>query len=209
MIDNNLKNKLEKIFVTSHLMSENRIKRQLNKFEKCGDYTINFINNLNPKLVLDLGCGDNQYKRFIKNLVGIDLFGEQADIIQDIGILPYDNNTVDAIICFGSINFGDESLIQVQLQEVYRVLKNGGFVIFRGNMKDHNDDQNLYFGWSKEKVKFFSDYFNLEIIEGPDKITRTYPDGTLNTHWKDLRMSQINQPERTPYRLFWIWKKNE
>ena len=42
------------------------------------------INKLNPKKVLDVGCGYNQFKPRIANLVGIDKFNNSADYMVDI-----------------------------------------------------------------------------------------------------------------------------
>jgi ubiquinone/menaquinone biosynthesis C-methylase UbiE len=207
MINNELKDKIEKVFTPVSTQRIPRNIRLVNKYQKCGTYTIEFINNLNPTTVLDLGCGDNQYKDFIPALIGIDITNPHADIKADISKLSYQNDSVDAIICFGSINFGDESVIAQQLTEVFRVLKPGGYAIFRGNMKDHSDDQELYYGWSEELVTAWTARLNIQLHEGPEVVARTNVNGTVNNNWKDPRMTNIGKEARTPYRLFWIWKK--
>lgn len=182
-------------------------KRDINKWEKCGEETINFINGLSPSLVLDLGCGDNQYKRFVPSIVGIDLINELADIKADISAIPYANESADAVICFGSINFGDTELIRTQLTEMLRVLKPGGYAIFRGNMNDHDDERHIYYGWNKDLVYHWTTELNLTLHVEPTVVVRTTADGKPNLHWVDKTNQNINVKPRTPYRLYWIWKK--
>jgi len=189
------------------LQGENFLRRKIHKYEKCGLETIDFVNNRNPILVLDLGCGDNQYKNFINNLIGIDIVNEAADIKGDITNIPFDDNSADVVLCFGSINFGDEHLIRNQLLEVRRVLKDGGYAIFRGNMKDHIDTKDIYYGWSTEKVMAWTEEINMMLHEGPVQITRTNWRGEKNLDWTDRMAQRSNTEKRTPYRLFWIWKK--
>jgi ubiquinone/menaquinone biosynthesis C-methylase UbiE len=181
--------------------------RKIHKYEKCGPETIDFVNNLNPNLVLDLGCGDNQYKNFIKNLTGIDIINESADINADILNIPFESNSADAVLCFGSINFGTEDLIRKQLLEMKRVLKHEGYAIFRGNMKDHNDIKDIYYGWSAEKINYWTQELNMKLHDGPVQITRTTRNGDKNLNWTDRMAQRSNTEKRTPYRLFWIWKK--
>ena len=58
-----------------HLFNGKRRRRNNPKWNKYSLTGINFIkeiNNLNPNLVLDLGCGQNPYKGHINNLIGVD-----------------------------------------------------------------------------------------------------------------------------------------
>ena len=214
MMDNRLQEKLTESFTPPEQRKaqlekegEEFWQRRLNKFERCGKETIDFINALDPTLVLDLGAGDNQYKPHIKNLIGIDLVNDRADIKADISALPYDSETVDAAICFGSINFGDEALIETQLKEMYRVLKPNGYAIFRGNMRDHEDSRNIYYGWSEELVHYWTEKLNLTLTSGPEIVTRTNKWGKKRLDWVDKVALKTNSEQRSPYRLFWIWKK--
>jgi len=183
------------------------IEKRINKYEKCGMEMIEFVNRLTPSLVLDLGCGDNQYKSLIDNLVGIDLVNDSADIKADITHIPYNDNTADVVICFGSINFGTTELIEKQLLEMQRVLKPGGYAIFRGNMKDHSDSRNIYYGWSTDLVHSWTEELNLTLCSGPELITRTNRFGDKKENWVDKVALKTNTESRSPYRLFWIWKK--
>lgn len=182
-------------------------KRLINKWDRCGMDTINFVNELSPTLVLDLGCGENQYKHYISNLIGIDLVNELADIKADISTIPYDDNTADVVLCFGSINFGDTTLIQTQLLEMYRVLKPGGYAVFRVNPDTNRDTRNIYYGWTPELANFWTEKLNLQYHQEPITIVRTNTNGQPNLNWVDKTNLKIGATPRTPYRLFWIWKK--
>ena len=188
--------------------AEKRKRRNLvNKFQRCGTETINRINKLNPSLVLDLGCGKNQYKPYIKNLVGIDLVDKGADVIADISHIPYNDETVDACLCYGSINFGDDITIENQIREVKRVLKKGGIAVFRGNMNEHVSE--AYYNWTEELVHKWTKHFNLKYVVEPTLIYRLRKNGEINNEWRD-RVSKRSNGElnqRSTQRLFWIWKK--
>jgi len=177
----------------------------INKFEKCGIETIERINKLNPSLVLDLGCGDNQYKDHIQNLVGIDIANRRADIKADISHLPYNDETVDACLCYGSINFGDDITIEHQLLEMKRVLKKNGIAVFRGNMNEHGDD--MYYGWNEMLVQYWSDTLDLKLIVQPTIIHRLKKDGSIDHDWVDRVSEKTGMNHRTNMRLFWIWQK--
>ena len=131
-MNTNLKNFLTGFFIYNE-KSRNRIRPY--KWERIKE-DLELINSLNPNLVLDLGCGDNRYKPLVKNLIGIDIaYDPRADIISDITTLDFEDNSVDAIIAYGSINFGDEELIIKQLTEAKRVLKDKGIICIRAYSK--------------------------------------------------------------------------
>ena len=116
-----------------------------NKYATTGKKFIKEINKLNCNLVLDLGCGQNPYKGHINNLIGIDILDDvlhdplfYQDMYCDIKNLPFKDNVADVVIAFGSINFGDDEVIDSQFREAIRVLKEGGRFYFRGIPKfDH------------------------------------------------------------------------
>ncbi len=180
--------------------------QNINKFQKCGDETIKLINNLNPNLVLDLGCGDNQYKDHIKNLVGIDLVNTRADIIGDIADLKIESAIVDAVLCYGSINFGNTDIIEKQLTEMFRILRPGGLAVFRGNMNEQENE--IYYGWTKEKVYFWTDYFKVSLHTNPEIVYRLKRNGSIDHTWTDQVAAKTGYAHRSIARLYWIWKND-
>jgi SAM-dependent methyltransferase len=86
-----------------------------------------------PERILDLGCGDNQFKPYFPNLVGLDVTNPKADILKDV--LAYDPfpTRFDVIIALGSINFGREADILDELHHAASLLSQGGRIIMRVN----------------------------------------------------------------------------
>jgi SAM-dependent methyltransferase len=162
------------------------------------------INKLNPLLVIDLGCGLNQYKGVINNLVGVDVLGCREDITADISNLTdhFKDHSADVILALGSINFGDDDLIRVQLQEVKRLLKPGGIAYFRANQNDHDKDQKgdlRYYAWTEDLVKKWSAKLGFELI---DEVTLAQGSPDL----KDRMDSNFVGTPRSNVRLFWKWR---
>ena len=91
------------------------------------------INKLNPKKVLDVGCGYNQFKPRIANLVGIDKFNNSADYMVDILEYNVEPNTYDAVIVLGSINFGEYADIIARFRKVVEITAPGGRIYVRAN----------------------------------------------------------------------------
>ena len=50
------------------------------KYKYSGLSIIDEVNSLNPLKVLDLGCGYNEFKGKINNLIGVDPYNERADV---------------------------------------------------------------------------------------------------------------------------------
>jgi ubiquinone/menaquinone biosynthesis C-methylase UbiE len=199
---NDLNESIKKVFHRTDFR-----KFHYNKYEKCGDETIELINSLNPSLVLDLGCGDNQYKEHIKNLIGIDIANKNADIIADIANLPYEDNSVDACLCYGSINFGDDEVIEKQIRELKRVLKVNAISVFRGNI--HKSDMLPYYVWSEEKVNYWTKKLNFTLQVEPIIIRRLKRGRKeINDKWKDRISTEAGVQPRPIERLYWIWRKN-
>ena len=79
---------------------ENDIK----KWKYSGLALIDEVNSLKPRAVLDVGCGYNEFRGKIDNLIGIDPYNDRAD--HEVGTLEYrTDQKFDVIMCLGSINF--------------------------------------------------------------------------------------------------------
>jgi len=102
------------------------------KYKYSGLSIIDQVNSLNPRAVLDAGCGYNEFKGKIQNLTGVDPFNPRADIKSHI--LDYNTDTqYDVVICLGSINFGSADKIFQEVKKVVNLTKSGGLIIFRVN----------------------------------------------------------------------------
>ena len=102
------------------------------KFKYSGLAIIDEVNAMNPDNVIDIGCGYNEFKGKIKNLVGIDPYNDRADI--SVHTLDYKPDVeYDVAICLGSVNFGSSDKIIGELENVVSMVKSGGFLYFRVN----------------------------------------------------------------------------
>ena len=102
-------------------------------YQYTGWNIVDEINKGNPRAVLDVGCGYNQFKPRIKNLVGIDKFNNSADYMVDILEYNVDSETYDAVIVFGSINFGDYDDVSARFRKVFELTAPGGKIYVRAN----------------------------------------------------------------------------
>jgi|CryBogDrversion2_4_1035264.scaffolds.fasta_scaffold00503_5 SAM-dependent methyltransferase len=91
------------------------------------------INDLNPRAVLDVGCGFNQFKPHIKNLIGIDPYNPNADYMVDILDFVAKPESFDAMIIFGSLNFYDYDWVASRFKKCFELLAPGGRAFCRGN----------------------------------------------------------------------------
>jgi len=102
------------------------------KFKYSGLTLIEEVNALNPTQVLDAGCGYNEFKGKIDNLVGIDPYNKHADI--QVSITDYQpKSKFDVVLALGSINFGSTSKIFSELEHVVNLCNPGGVLFFRVN----------------------------------------------------------------------------
>jgi hypothetical protein len=139
-----------------------------NEYE--GNNLISTINELNPKLVLDLGCGYNKYKGLIKGVVGIDGYDSNSAVdIKDTILNVYNDrifepSSADAIICFGcgtlgnGGEFGGELLSEKEHQELEAIRnwsKNGAIIAM--------------IGWTSwcDKIDKISSMYDFTLIKEP------------------------------------------
>jgi len=105
---------------------------QTKKYKYSGLSIIDEVNNLKPKNVLDLGCGYNEFKGKISNLIGVDPYNTKADIKSSI--LDYTNKELfDITICLGSINFGSVDKVYSELEHAVKLTAPNGLLYFRAN----------------------------------------------------------------------------
>ena len=110
-----------------------------------------------PKRILDLGCGDNQFKRYFPNLIGLDVTNPKADVLKDL--LDYDPfpTRFDVIIALGSINFGGEADVLDDLQHAASLLSPAGRIVMRVNpgLRWADCPELEIFPWSEETIHRF------------------------------------------------------
>ena len=156
----------------THDLSERYINRFFGEIWKprTGDYDYtgwqlaDEVNALNPRSVLDVGCGYHPFKGRIHNLVGIDPYNNCADYMVDI--LDYVGRH-DVVIALGSINFNSRDEIEARFSRCVDVLDPGGRFILRANpgISHKNGPYVDIFDWTFEIVKEFADKYNLKLLK--------------------------------------------
>lgn len=140
---------------------------QTKKYKYSGLSIIDEVNDLQPKKVLDLGCGYNEFKGKIDNLVGIDPYNDKADV--QTGILDYNAQTnFDVIICLGSINFGTVDKIYTELEHAVSLTKDGGLLYFRANPGTQHEAPEAkwieFFEWTSEFIINSAERLGCELV---------------------------------------------
>lgn len=106
---------------------------------RTGDYQwtgwalVDEIKKHNPRNVLDVGCGYNQFKERLPNLIGIDPNNDCADYMVDILEYSVPGEQYDAIMALGSINFNSEQDVEKRFAHCVSLLAPGGRFYLRAN----------------------------------------------------------------------------
>jgi hypothetical protein len=140
-------------------------KPSTDEFQYSGWALVEEINRQNPRAVLDFGCGYNQFKGRIKNLVGIDPYNNCADYMVDILEFKVEPESYDHILVLGSLNFNDEANIRIRFERLLSLLMSGGRMYFRANPGiPHKTGPYVdIFPWSFEFAYQLASEYNLEL----------------------------------------------
>jgi hypothetical protein len=123
------------------------------------------ITKLNPKSVLDVGCGYHPFKGRIPNLIGIDPYNNCADYEVDILDYKVKPESHDVIIALGSINFNDRPEIESRFAHCVNLLSTGGKFYLRANpgVVHKAGPYVEIFDWTFEVVNEFAEKYNLHL----------------------------------------------
>ena len=137
------------------------------KFKYSGLAIIDEVNAMSPDNVVDIGCGYNEFKGKIKNLIGIDPYNDRADI--DIHTLDYKPDIqFDVAICLGSINFGSSDKILAELENVVNMVKSGGMLYFRVNPGIQHDRPAAkwinFYDWDPVFISNAAQHLNCDVL---------------------------------------------
>lgn len=140
---------------------------QTKKYKYSGLAIVDEINQLQPKKVLDLGCGYNEFKGKINNLIGIDPYNKNADA--RVSILDYkEQEDFDVVICLGSINFGSVDKIYAELEHAVDLTKTNGLLYFRANPGRQHEAQEAkwieFFEWTSEFIINSANTLGCELV---------------------------------------------
>ena len=140
----------------------------IKKWKYSGLALVEEVNSLKPRAVLDVGCGYNEFRGKINNLIGIDPYNNKADL--KVGTLEYKTlQKFDVILCLGSVNFGSRDKIIAEVGRCVDLLANGGTMFFRVNPGVQHDkpeaDWIEFFAWNVPFIIELSEMFNLKILD--------------------------------------------
>ena len=140
----------------------------MKKWKYSGLALIDEVNSLKPRAVLDVGCGYNEFKGKIDNLIGIDPYNDLADF--ETGTLDYKTDEkFDVILCLGSVNFGTRDKIIAEIKKCVELLADGGTMFFRVNPGVQHDKPEAkwieFFAWNVPFIIELSNMFNLDILD--------------------------------------------
>ena len=140
----------------------------MKKWKYSGLALIDEVNSLKPRAVLDVGCGYNEFKGKIDNLIGIDPYNDLADF--KTGTLDYKTDEkFDVILCLGSVNFGTRDKIIAEIKKCVELLADGGTMFFRVNPGVQHDKPEAkwieFFAWNVPFIIELSNMFNLDILD--------------------------------------------
>lgn len=146
------------------------------EYQFSGWSIVDRINKQDPKSVLDVGCGFNQFKSRINNLVGIDPYNNCADYMVDVLDYAVPNESYDHIIAFGSINFGDFYDIEIRMSKIFDLLKKDGTLYMRVNpgISHKNGPWIDIFEWNFEHAHHIARMFNVELVTFKQDNNRYY-----------------------------------
>jgi len=134
------------------------------EYDHSGWALVDEINKLNPKRVLDVGCGYHPFKGRIHNIIGIDPYNDAADY--EVDILDYRvNHYYDVVIALGSINFNSKDEIEERFAHCVNLLTTGGKFFLRANpgLSHKTGPYVDIFPWTFEIVNEFAEKYNLSL----------------------------------------------
>ena len=140
----------------------------MKKWKYSGLQLIDEVNALHPRAVLDVGCGYNEFRGRINNLIGIDPYNDNADY--KIATLDYKSKEkFDVILCLGSINFGTQDKIVREVAHCVSMLEEGGTMFFRVNPGVQHDKPEAhwieFFAWNVPFIIDLAQQLKLKILD--------------------------------------------
>jgi len=140
----------------------------MKKWKYSGLQLIDQVNDLNPRAVLDVGCGGNEFKNKIHNLIGLDPYNYNADYQIDLmDFRPMEK--FDVILALGSINFGGQNKIIAEVSKCVNMLEEGGMMFFRVNPGIQHDKPEAkwieFYAWNVPFIIELAEMFNLKVLD--------------------------------------------
>lgn len=141
---------------------------EMKKFKYSGLALVDEVNSFKPRSVLDIGCGYNEFKGKIDNLVGLDPYNSRADISCKIADYRTDEK-YDAVLALGSINFGSTDKVFSEIERAVELTAPKGRMYFRVNPGlQHTPPESkwiTFYPWNSNFVINCADYFGVDVVD--------------------------------------------
>ncbi|HEY7057252.1 MAG TPA: methyltransferase domain-containing protein [Vicinamibacterales bacterium] len=116
--------------------------------------------------MLDVGCGTQQYRRFIRcrRYYGIEWdLGKRPPVVADVGRIPFRDHAFDSALCTEVLEHLPEP--GRCLQEIHRVVKPGGAVLFTVpmTMYTHSEPHDFY-RYTEYGLRYLLEKHGFEIV---------------------------------------------
>jgi len=122
--------------------------------------------------ILDVGCGNKPYKSIFEDVVeeyiGLDLpppisTNVDADVFGNSLNLPFKSNVFDAVLSIQVLDDVPEP--KKMMEETYRVLKNGGYLVLTAPLTwGLHDEPHDYYRYTKHGLKYLAESAGFEVI---------------------------------------------
>ena len=174
-------------FTETYSQTEHRLKG----FRYSGTNLIDEINSLNPRSVIDVGCGANYFRGKIKNLIGFDIVNyPDLDFYCSIQDMTIANDSVDVALALGSLQYSNRELTLQDIQQIVRWLRPGGYLVVRNKQfvsESESENSEFIYQWSHQWFEKIGSELGLNVVKSP----------VIDTN--------VNVPNLE--RLVWWWQK--
>ena len=165
-----------------------------------------FFKDIKNKQILDFGCGDARYKKYIdnsNNYKGLDVaesghspLDKNYDVLWDKKKLPFENDVFDIVLMTEVLEHVEN--VDITLREINRVLKIGGSIlvtvpfIWPEHQKPYDFQRYTSFG-----IKKVFDYYGFETIYYKKLVQKKYAlleiiISDIETQFKDYNKKNMN-----------------
>jgi hypothetical protein len=148
------------------------------KYKYSGLAIIDEVNAMDPTAVIDIGCGYNEFRGKIQNLIGIDPYNHRADVKATVLEYQVTDIKYDVAICLGSINFGSSDKIIKELTAAVNLVKDGGVLYFRVNPgQQHTAPESQwinFYDWDPVFISNMAKQLNCELLAIRKDLNRIY-----------------------------------
>lgn len=172
------------------------------------------VNALDPKLVIDVGCGRNKHKGHIKNLIGFDASPfPEADLHCPILEAEFEPESADAILVLGSVQFISREYIIENIDRAISWVRPGGLIEMRVMVFDDQaeefmskyDKRSVKVAWDDELKAEVAKKHNLSYVVEPWFYQAMATDESIQRNAGRLHRAMA---KRELKRENWTWIKN-